>query len=148
MRILRLCDVNEGLKFISANVDNIDLILPLGFLENVLKEKKLKSVEEQLFGKSAKKPFYEESQERMLVFIFEIVVCKYGHPVDNHLDFFVKEEFFILERLLGISLRITKLLLFFDKLLLDSFFLLEISKKVGHGGIARVEVWGIPARIS
>ena len=107
MRILGLGDVNEWFELIYAQVDDIYLILPFGFLEDVLEEKKLESVEEELFCKSAKQPLDEESQERMLIFIFEIMVGQDGHPVDNHLDLLIEEELLILEAFLGITLGIT-----------------------------------------
>jgi hypothetical protein len=84
----------------------------------------------------------------MLIFIFEIVVGKDGHSVDDHFDFLVKEELLVLEAFLGVSLRIAQSLLFFHILLPHSLLLLKTSKKIGRGGIPWVKVRGISARIS
>jgi len=73
--ILRLRNVNKGLELKSSARYNIIFVSPFWLLENVLEKKKFKTIEQDFFCQGAEKPLDEESEEGVINFIFEVLIC-------------------------------------------------------------------------
>lgn len=138
MRILRFRNMHQRFKLVHPVRNDFMIVSPFWFLKHKFKKKKLESVQKQLFRQSTQKSLDEESQKRMISFLFEVMVGQNSHPVDNQSNFLVEHVLLILETLLSVFLSITKVLFFFELLLLRLGLLSETWKEVIVAGVAAV----------
>lgn len=138
MRILRFRNMHQRFKLVYSVRNDLMIVSPFWLLKHKFKKKKLESVQKQLFRQSTQKSFDEESQKRMISFLFEVMVGQNSHPVDNQSNFLVKHVLLILKTFLSVFLSITKMLFFFELLLLRLGLLSETWKEVIVAGVAAV----------